>query len=54
LIFEQALRLAQSTYFNRSRMALAYGLIAAGVLLLIAGFIGIGLHRNDLHSAACI
>jgi hypothetical protein len=35
-------------------MALAYGLIAAGALLLAAGFIGIGLHRNDLHSAARI
>jgi hypothetical protein len=35
-------------------MALAYGLIAAGTLLLVTGFIGIGLHRNDLHSAARI
>jgi hypothetical protein len=31
-------------------MAFAYGLIAAGALLLLAGFIGIGLQRNDLYS----
>jgi hypothetical protein len=35
-------------------MAVSYGLIAAGALLLVVGIIGIGLHRNELYSAARI
>ena len=37
-----------------ARMGFAYGLIAAGTLLSVAGFIGIGLQKNALHSGAQI
>ena len=37
-----------------TRMAFAFSLVAAGTLLLVAGFIGIGLQGNAMHSAARI
>jgi len=37
-----------------ARMAFACCVMAAGALLLIVGLIGIGLHRNGLHSTAQI
>jgi hypothetical protein len=50
----RAFRVVVGLLYWIARMALAHCLITAGGLLLVAGFIGFALQRNELHSAARI